>query len=70
MPQEVATGTSRRPGLAGDSDSGHQHVRAVALGIRRGPYFGVTFLIAAILAILRGHIFTHPFRLVLVAVRW
>ena len=33
-----------------------------------GPYFGVTFLIAAILAILRGHIFTHPFRLVLVAV--
>ncbi len=33
-----------------------------------GPYFGVSFAVAAILAILRGHIFTHPFRLVLVAV--
>lgn len=34
----------------------------------RGLLLGGTFLIAAILAILRGHIFTHPFRLVLVAV--
>ena len=33
-----------------------------------GPYFGASFAIAATLAILRGHIFTHPFRLVLVAV--
>ena len=32
-----------------------------------GPYFGTSFAIAAILAILRGHIFTHPFRIVLVA---
>ena len=33
-----------------------------------GSYFGTSFAIAAALAILRGHIFTHPFRLVLVAV--
>ena len=33
-----------------------------------GPYFGASFAIAATLAILRGHIFTHPFRLVLVAI--
>ena len=33
-----------------------------------GSYFGTSFAIAASLAILRGHIFTHPFRLVLVAV--
>ena len=33
-----------------------------------GFYFGVSFLIAAVLAILRGHIFTHTFRLILVAV--
>lgn len=33
-----------------------------------GYYFGLSFLAAASLAILRGHIFTHPFRLVLVAV--
>ncbi len=33
-----------------------------------GTYFGVSFVIAATLAILRGHILTHPFRLLLVAV--
>ncbi len=33
-----------------------------------GFYFGVSFLIAATLTLLRGHIFTHPFRLFLVAV--
>ena len=33
-----------------------------------GLHFGVSFLIAACLAIVRGHIFTHPLRLVLVAV--
>ena len=33
-----------------------------------GPAFGYSFLVAAILAIVRGHIFTHPLRLVLVAV--
>ena len=33
-----------------------------------GHAFGVSFLIAATLAIVRGHIFTHPLRLVLVAV--
>ena len=32
-----------------------------------GFYFGVSFLIAATLAILRGHVFTHPFRMVMVA---
>ncbi len=31
-------------------------------------YFGVSFTIAASLAILRGHVFTHPFRVLLVAV--
>ena len=34
----------------------------------QGFLFGLSFLTAAILAILRGHIFTHPFRLILVAV--
>ena len=34
----------------------------------QGFMFGLSFLIAAILAILRGHIFTHPFRLFLVAI--
>ena len=34
----------------------------------QGFLFGLSFLVAAILAILRGHIFTHPFRLILVAV--
>ena len=33
-----------------------------------GTAFGVSFLVAATLAIARGHIFTHPLRLVLVAV--
>ena len=33
-----------------------------------GPAFGTSFLVAATLAIARGHIFTHPLRLVLVAV--
>ena len=33
-----------------------------------GPAFGVSFLVGATLAIVRGHIFTHPLRLVLVAV--
>ena len=33
-----------------------------------GFYFGVSFLIAASLTLVRGHIFTHPFRLFLVAV--
>ena len=33
-----------------------------------GPYFAVSFLIAAILSIVRGHVFTHRLRLVLVAV--
>ena len=33
-----------------------------------GPYFGVSFLIAASLSIVRGHVFTHRLRLVLVAV--
>ena len=33
-----------------------------------GAAFGISFLIAASLAIVRGHIFTHPLRLVLVAV--
>ena len=33
-----------------------------------GLHFGVSFLIAATLAIVRGHIFTHPLRLILVAV--
>ena len=37
-----------------------------AFGI--GTYFGVSFLIAASLSILRGHAFTHPFRMILVAV--
>lgn len=32
-----------------------------------GPAFGFSFLLAASLAIVRGHIFTHPLRLVLVA---
>ena len=31
-------------------------------------YFGVSFVVAASLAVLRGHVFTHPFRMVLVAV--
>ena len=31
-------------------------------------YFGVSFVVAASLAILRGHVFTHPFRVLLVAV--
>lgn len=31
-------------------------------------YFGVSFVVASSLAILRGHIFTHPFRMALVAV--
>ena len=34
----------------------------------QGFLFGLSFLTGAILAILRGHIFTHPFRLILVAV--
>lgn len=33
----------------------------------QGLLFGLSFLAAAILAILRGHIFTHPFRLMLIA---
>ena len=33
-----------------------------------GPYFAVSFLIAATLSIVRGHVFTHRLRLVLVAV--
>ena len=33
----------------------------------QGFLFGLSFLTAAILAILRGHILTHPFRLILVA---
>ena len=33
-----------------------------------GPYFAVSFLIAATLSIVRGHIFTHRLRLVMVAV--
>ena len=33
-----------------------------------GFYFGVSFLTAAALTVLRGHIFTHPLRLFLVAV--
>lgn len=32
-----------------------------------GRYFGISFAVAATLSILRGHIFTHPFRLILVA---
>ena len=38
------------------------------LGLRPGLLLWDLFAIAAALAILRGHIFTHPFRLVLVAV--
>ena len=33
-----------------------------------GPYFAVSFLIAATLSIVRGHVFTHRLRLLLVAV--
>lgn len=33
-----------------------------------GPYFAVSFLIAAALSIVRGHVFTHRLRLILVAV--
>lgn len=33
-----------------------------------GPYFAVSFLITATLSIVRGHIFTHRLRLILVAV--
>ncbi len=33
----------------------------------QGFLFGLSFLTAATLAILRGHIFTHPYRLILVA---
>ena len=33
-----------------------------------GFFFGLSFLTAAVLAILRGHVFTHPLRMVLVAV--
>ena len=33
-----------------------------------GPYFAVSFLIAATLSIARGHVFTHRLRLILVAV--
>ena len=33
-----------------------------------GTYFGISFLVAASLSILRGHVFTHPFRMILVAV--
>ena len=33
-----------------------------------GFLFGLSFLTAAVLAILRGHIFTHPLRMVLVAI--
>ena len=33
-----------------------------------GPYFVTSFLIAATLSIVRGHVFTHRLRLVLVAV--
>jgi len=36
-----------------------------AFGI--GTYFGISFAVAASLSILRGHVFTHPFRMVLVA---
>ena len=32
------------------------------------PYFAVSFLIAATLSIVRGHVFTHRLRLILVAV--
>ena len=32
-----------------------------------GSHFGVSFAVAAGLAIVRGHVFTHPLRLVLVA---
>lgn len=32
------------------------------------PHFGVSFAVAASLAILRGHVFTHPLRVLLVAV--
>ena len=31
-------------------------------------YFGISFVVAASLAVLRGHVFTHPFRMILVAV--
>lgn len=31
-------------------------------------YFGISFVTAASLAVLRGHVFTHPFRMVLVAI--
>ena len=33
-----------------------------------GPYFAVSFLVAATLSIVRGHVFTHPFRMILVAI--
>ena len=31
-------------------------------------YFGISFVVAASFAVLRGHVFTHPFRMILVAV--
>ncbi|MCE2456654.1 MAG: hypothetical protein J4G14_02395 [Dehalococcoidia bacterium] len=36
-----------------------------AFGI--GTYFGISFAVAASLSILRGHVLTHPFRMILVA---
>ena len=38
----------------------------VAFGL--GFYIGLSFLIASTLAIVRGHIFTHPLRIFLVAI--
>ena len=37
-----------------------------AFGI--GTYFGISFLVAATLSILKGHVFTHPLRMILVTV--
>ncbi len=36
-----------------------------AFGI--GTYFGISFAVAASLSVVRGHVFTHPFRMILVA---
>lgn len=60
----MAKGTAGWANLAGISDYCRKYVCAVALVFRTG----LSFLTAAVLAILRGHVFTHPLRMVLVAI--
>ena len=64
----MGPGAAGGTALADHSDNRHHDVRAVALGLRPGSLLAVSFLIAATLSIVRGHIFTHRLRLILVAV--